>query len=289
MDGAVMLMIHENESNRARAVAPLISNILVPVNFSKRSTGAATFALRLARRFDAKITLLHVEKPVEGDTFWTVETARWAKEQMFSFPLESKRKAGVQRIVSLNPDIAGEILRVAVDTSADLIVMPTRGAGTIRRTLLGSVGARILRDAACPVWTSARVELEPATNPLKTPRILCAVNSITDDPRSATKESGVLSWASQLASDLDAKLYVAWSRKALSETREEVERLERAYRISAETVTDVGNIPDALRHTAARIQPDLLVVSRNFGRSSGEPEFDMYQVVREAPCPVVSM
>jgi nucleotide-binding universal stress UspA family protein len=279
---AVMLLIHENEKNEVRKAAPLISNILVPVNFSKRSTGAASFALRMARRFDAKITLLHVDKPIEGDNFWTVQIVRWAKEQMDNILLESKGKADIQRIVSLHSDIADEILRVAATTGADLIVMPTRGAGTIRRALLGSVAAKVLQDATCPVWTSAHLEFEPITNPLKPARILCAANSATDDSR-------VLSWASQLASELNANLYVAWNPEAASETREEVDRLERAYQISAEQLAAVGNVPDALCRASAAIRADLLVVGRSFERSPEEPTFDMYQVVRESPCPVVSM
>lgn len=287
--GALMLMIHENEANEVNKAAPLISNILVPVTFSIRSVKAAASALRMARRFDARITLLHVEKPIEGDTFWTIENARWAKEQMANLLLESKGKADVQRIVSLNSDIAEEILRVAATTGTDLIVMPTRGVGRIRRALLGSVAAKVLRDATCPVWTSAHVELEPATNPLKPARILCAANSVTEDARSVTKDSRVLSWASHLTSELSGSLYVAWSPESASETREEVDRLEREYQISAEQVAEAGNVPSALRRAAAAIRSDVLVVGRNFGRSPEESGLDMYQVVRESPCPVVSI
>ncbi len=284
--GALMLMIHENEANEVNKAAPLISNILVPVTFSTRSVKAATSALRMACRFDAKITLLHVEKPIEGDTFWTIENARWAKEQMDNLLLESKGKADVLRIVSLNSDIAEEILRIAATTGTDLIVMLTRDAGRIRRALLGSVAAKVLRDATCPVWTSAYVGLEPATNPLKPERILCAVNSVAEDTREASR---ALSWASQLASESKAKLQVVWSRQGLSETREQVDRLGRTYPISAETVIDAGSVPDALRRVATRMQSGLLVVDRDFGRSQEEPGLDVYQIVRESPCPVVSI
>ena len=284
-----MLMIHENETKEVIKAAPLISNILVPVNFSKRSARAASFALRLAHRFDAKVTLLHVEKPIEGDTYWTIETAPWAKGQIAHLLFETKGRSDVQRIVSLNADIAEEILRVAANTGADLIVMPTRGAGAIRRALLGSVAAKVLRDATCPVWTSAHVELEPTTNPLKPARILCAANSVTDDARSVTRDSRALMWASHLASELSGSLYVAWSPESASETREEVDRLERAYQISAEQVAAAGNVPRALHRAAAAIRSDVLVISRNFGAATEESGLDMYQVVRESPCPVVSM
>jgi nucleotide-binding universal stress UspA family protein len=86
-------MIHEHGTNKVSKAAPLISNILVPVNFSKRSTGAVSFALRMARRFDAKITLLQVEKRIERYTFSTVDTIHWAKEKMANLLLGSKGKA----------------------------------------------------------------------------------------------------------------------------------------------------------------------------------------------------
>lgn len=96
-------------------------------------------------------------------------------------------------------------------------------------------------------------------------------------------------WASHLASELSGSLYVAWSPESASETREEVDRLERAYQISAEQVAAAGNVPRALHRAAAAIRSDVLVISRNFGAATEESGLDMYQVVRESPCPVVSM
>lgn len=277
-----MSSIHENARNEVCEVAPLMSNILVPVNFSKRSAGTANFALGLARHFHAKITLLHVERPVEGDTFWTIETAHWAKEQMANFLLESERKADVQRIVSLHSDIAGEILRIAVDAGADLIVISTHGSGTIRRVLLGSVAARVLREAVCPVWAIPYIPPTAPAQWIQPARILCAV-----DPGQAG--TGVLAWASNLALQLNSKLCAAWSRKGLTDGREEIDRLEGTYRICDETVIEAGNVPNLLRRAAAAMQADLLVVDRNFGKPAAGQELDIYQVARKLPYSVVSM
>ena len=41
-----------------------IRSILVPVDFSPHSDEATTWALDLARRFDARVTLLHVYQPI---------------------------------------------------------------------------------------------------------------------------------------------------------------------------------------------------------------------------------
>lgn len=260
----------------------LISSILVPVDFSVRSAGAANFALSLAARFDAKVTLLHVEKPLEGDSFWTTEAARWAKEQMADFLPESRNYPDVTRIVSLHPDISDEILRVAAETGTDLIAMPTRGYGVIGRTLLGSIAARVLDGAVCPVWTSTHAQHVLPSRWMEPERIACAVDSVPEGARA-------LSWASALASKLNAKLCVAWSRKGLTETREEFDRLERSHRIYVENVIEGENIPNALRRAVTKMQADLLVIGRNSWKSSAEAGLDMYQVIRKVPCPLVSM
>ena len=43
------------------------------------------------------------------------------------------------------------ICRVAKEDGATMIVMGTRGMGTIRRTILGSVSDYVLHHANCPV------------------------------------------------------------------------------------------------------------------------------------------
>src|SRR6185295_2640468 len=70
---------------------------------------------------------------------------------------------------------AHEIVRVAREENADLIVMPTHGYGAFRRFLLGSVTAKVLHDSACPVWTGAHVK-EPSSSDFSLRNILCAVD-----------------------------------------------------------------------------------------------------------------
>ena len=57
-------------------------------------------------------------------------------------------------------DPAKKIICFARETEIDLIMMPTRGGGTFRRFLLGSVTAKVLDDATCPVWTDAHLDQE---------------------------------------------------------------------------------------------------------------------------------
>jgi nucleotide-binding universal stress UspA family protein len=49
---------------------------------------------------------------------------------------------------------AQQIVRVAEDIGAGLIVMGSRGLGGVRRALMGSVSDSVVRHAHCPVWWS---------------------------------------------------------------------------------------------------------------------------------------
>ena len=46
-----------------------------------------------------------------------------------------------------------EIVKIAEEERADMIVMGTHGRGGLNRMLLGSVAERVIRLAPCPVLT----------------------------------------------------------------------------------------------------------------------------------------
>lgn len=56
-------------------------------------------------------------------------------------------------IVLADGDPAGEILRVAKENRADLIVLGTHGRTGVGRLVMGSVAEQVLRRASCPVLT----------------------------------------------------------------------------------------------------------------------------------------
>ena len=55
------------------------------------------------------------------------------------------------RLVMGNP--AEEIVRLADEEGADLIVMATHGRAGFKRLLMGSVAEEVVRRAKCPVFT----------------------------------------------------------------------------------------------------------------------------------------
>ena len=58
----------------------------------------------------------------------------------------------------------------------DLIVMPTHGYGPFRRFILGSVTAKVLHDADCPVMTGVHLEEAPPIDTIAFRHVLVAVD-----------------------------------------------------------------------------------------------------------------
>lgn len=279
--GELMFATEQSTFHGKSETATQLQRILVPIDFTRRCADTATFAVNLARRFRARVTLLHVEKFFAGDPY-TTEDVRWVRRQMASFLPQSTEDPNVWRTIHANPNIADEILSTAIEIRADLIVMPTHGYGIFRKALMGSVTAGVLKHAPCPVWTTAHTTPTPMTEWLNPQRILCAVDSLP-------KGAAALSWASRLASELDVEFCVAWSQNVLTEMRREIERAGWKYHIDAETLIAAGDAPNTLRRAVEEMRADLLVVDRNSWKSPAELNPDTYRIVREAPCPVVSI
>jgi nucleotide-binding universal stress UspA family protein len=134
----------------------VLHSILVAFDGSDPAKRAFAFALELARRFGAAVTVLAVAQPAEPSTL--VETTAmldWATEH-YEAELAALRaqaeEAGVpveSRIAVGHP--AEKIVETAVAQGADLIVMGHRGRTRIREWLLGSVSKRVITYAPCSV------------------------------------------------------------------------------------------------------------------------------------------
>ncbi len=138
--------------------------ILHPTDFSKASGAAFKKAVELARHERAALRLVHVLAPpavLLEDSFMTAKT--WAElttagrreAQRRLAPLLAKaRKARVRASAAvLEGMVFEEIVREARRRRADLIVMGTHGRTGVARFFLGSVAARVLALARCPVLT----------------------------------------------------------------------------------------------------------------------------------------
>ena len=197
----------------------------------------------------------------------------------------------LQRTV-LEGEAAANIARFARDERFDLILMPTRGFGIFRRLLIGSVTAKVLHDADCPVWTGVHPEATTADGVVSIRNIACAVD-LGRQSRTA------LAWASLLAEHWNAALSVIHVLPSVPEAswRDSLERMARQQvatiieecRTCAEVQIRFGTVPSGVSEALEHLSPDLVVIGRGSGGSGGRLHGDAYAIIRDASCPVISI
>jgi nucleotide-binding universal stress UspA family protein len=288
-----------------------LSKIVLPVDFSERSVGAARYVRLLAGRSGAEAILLHVVVPqpfqlgpLEVASMPVPEIYRNQRE-MFQKDLEGLRHSemtGIQsRTVLLEGDPATRIVEFAHREQAGLIVMPTHGYGPFRRFILGSNTAKVLHDADCPVWTGVHLaEARPEGTELR--HVLCAVDL-------GGQSVPALAWAGWLRELFGARLTVMHATAPVPPS--ESEEAQRAkMRWAAEK--ELRQVVDACETSLGGVQPDLLIDAGDpaqvicgaaarlkanvvvIGRGSASGVFgrlrtNAYAIIRQSPCPVVSV
>ncbi len=137
--------------------------IVVPTDFSTCAEEAWALAQRLADAFGSELVLVHIlveaplfeEGPFSMDrTRKVYEAARkWAEERLEEWAGIARAKGLKVRVVLRKGVPYREIVVLATDERADLVLIGTHGRGGIDRALLGSVTDRVVRLAPCPVLT----------------------------------------------------------------------------------------------------------------------------------------
>ena len=137
--------------------------IVVATDFSDCAKEAWELAKRLAAAPGSELILTHVltEVPLYGEGILNIETARKIREGARRGPRRPWRnwwarraRTGLSARAALRTGVPHqEIVALARDERADLIVIGTHGRGGITRALLGSVADRVVRLAPCPVLT----------------------------------------------------------------------------------------------------------------------------------------
>jgi nucleotide-binding universal stress UspA family protein len=136
--------------------------ILIPIDFSPHSARALETGIALAKKFGARLHLLHCYQIQVGaiSPYGVVipeSFDRDIREAAGRQLGEWRDKAAAQKLeveAEISPSFPSEaIASTAERIGADLIVMGTRGLSGIKHVLLGSVAERTLRIAPCPVLT----------------------------------------------------------------------------------------------------------------------------------------
>ena len=277
---------------------PQIKKILFPVDFSSGCLGAARCVEAFAGQFEAEILLLHAV--AMGEHTQPEELLPVREAQLNAFMADELKYFTTQR-VCVAGDAASAIAEAADFFKPDLVMMATHGLGFFRRHLLGSVTAKALHDLPCPIWTSVHAENAPQLEDIHCRRILCAVD-LSDRSRC------VVEWAAWLAGEYQASLGIVHATTPLDaatpgwtlgeelaqhvaeQAKKSVYALQAELRTNARVFVNSGDPASVIAVAARDFAADLLVIGRH--DQTGAAGFLLqhaYTILRESPCPVISI
>ncbi len=172
-------------------------NRILLATYGSEGTGFAAYtAIRLANSADCELHLVYVERLPGYPAYAPISVRHLGWEQH-----EGAERAGLERLWELDRsvriaggtvagahlrvgEVAKEVVGLAEELEADLIVLSTRRRSAIGRALMGSVSDSVVRHARCPV--------------------VVARSQDTDDNRKGDPRSGSPPWGTGTASS-------AWS------------------------------------------------------------------------------
>ena len=254
-----------------------LSRVLCAVNIDERSTQVLEHALAFARRYDAKLLILHAVSPLISYNHGATERVALLRR------LELRATAArVDARVEVQSGPADEVILLhAKARQVDLIVIGTSQRES-RRGLSGWIAERVLRDAPCPTL----VVPESATDPTAmTESVLCAV-----DFSSASKR--VVEAALRLSDDGGGRvtlLYVANGRDdAALGTLQSLIPPPKHGAVLAQVV--VGHPAAEIVRAARTMNAQLLVIGAGRRSALGSRLFGpTAQLLRDATYPVLAI
>ena len=135
--------------------------ILVPLDFGPRALPALRYAQEIAHSTGGSLLLLHViEEAIVPDVYYPLGRSIFLREP----EVRRLSSSGLERLFwqAEGPEVpfdvrvvdgraASEIARIAAETAADAVLIPTHGLATADRLVLGTTTDKVLRLAPCPV------------------------------------------------------------------------------------------------------------------------------------------
>jgi nucleotide-binding universal stress UspA family protein len=260
----------------------------------------------MVRHFSADLTLVHAYGP-EALAFSELaitdpdlpdEARTHEQQRLRDFALKTFPGQHVETITQLGE--AGTVLHGIVQhQSTDLVMLPTHGRGPIRRFLLGSVAAKVLHDIGAAVWTGVGAALIDHAPRMPYESILCAL----DDSDEA---QGVLKAAAAFADNYRAQLWLVqvvqmppvtmeidfspYKKDLIDASEDRLQELKAQLGINALHTVIEGAVADGVRQEAVRRRADLIITGRGHAQAAvGRIWSNVYPIVREAPCPVLSL
>jgi nucleotide-binding universal stress UspA family protein len=293
--------------------------ILFPVDYSPSCTAMVPYVTDMAQHFSADLTIMHayalrpafINRDLEGVLVYSdvyndpaydpqsLEEARLTEEQRLR-EFAAKMFPGYRAESIVEEGEAGSVIhKVLEHQGADLVMMPTRGSGPLRRFLLGSVTAKVLHDVSAAVWTGvgSAIETHAPTVPYKS--IVCALDE--------TEEAEVvLRAAAALAKSYQAELalvhvlemppavpemdFTRYRKDLIDAAHAHLRGLKSRLNLDAPDIVIDAGVASGIHEEVVRRKADLVVVGRGHDQGIVSRVWSrLYSIVRDSPCPVLSI
>lgn len=279
--------------------------ILFATDFSPASEAIVPYVNDMVQQNSASLVIVHAFDPVSAmfsDPSTMVEAfpvfRKSVEDQLAKF-VKDKFPDQKFEVVMEEGEPSAVILKTIERYGADLLMMSTHGQGMFRRMLLGSVTSKILHDVNCAVWTGIHEKPRGHAPQLPYQSVLCAVS--TDDEAQAI-------WK---AADSFAKMYgskltiahtietptVTWDvdfspmrQEMLTYASDRLELMKNQLGVGGEVKLYEGSVSVALHEAVTASKADLVITGRGhvqdrFSRFTSH----LYAIVRDSPCPVLSI
>jgi nucleotide-binding universal stress UspA family protein len=278
--------------------------IVFPVDYSDACRSIVPFVKSAVEHFQAELMLIHAYGP-EGLSFVDLPIAspdlpkkvrEFEQLRVRDFAQENFPGVKAEGFAELGE--AGSVIHSIINhQGGDLVMLPTHGHGPVRRLVLGSTTTKVLHDVSCAVWTATSGAI--AANKPQPKSIVGAVDD-SDEAKLVMKA------AQALAKSYGAKLsfvnvmglppmsmeidYAAIKNDLLEGAQHRLRESLALMGIDAPHSVIEGNIAHGLHDWLGEHKADLLVTGRGHAQGGlGRVWSNLYSIVREAPCPVLSI
>lgn len=143
-------------------------SILLATDLSEWSLPTAEYALQIARKFKASVTILHVMEwrslgvdfTVSAYSSWE-ELRKSVEARLWDMTERVKSEGAPAQYLIRTGSPSDAILEVEREQACDMIVMGTHGRHGVSHLLVGSIAEAVLRRADCPVLTMKHFQRVP--------------------------------------------------------------------------------------------------------------------------------
>jgi nucleotide-binding universal stress UspA family protein len=170
------------------AAAPAFRHLLVPLDGSRLAESVLPAAVEFARRFGARLTLLHVlEQGAPTTIHGEPHLADAAAAAAYLDEVARRIAAGGVTVdthvhPNLERDVANSIVSHAAELGCDLVILATHGSGGLRDVIVGSIALQVLGRGTTPVLL-LRPQFAAADRPFLVHRLLVPLDGTPDSER----------------------------------------------------------------------------------------------------------